>query len=159
MCVCITESLCCTPKTNTHCKSTILQFLKWLKNLSSCSSLKLVNLLLTEPFKVCSACAWGWQETSALRFLLNVPVFLVPNCVFLLFRSENLQNFYQLQSFYAAPISACPQTKRNAVLAHSSPFPPPKDLRPSQTCPISFTSEAFVCCNLYFMYLYFAHNL
>ena len=25
---CITESLCCTPGTNTHCKSTILQFKK-----------------------------------------------------------------------------------------------------------------------------------
>ena len=25
LCICRTESLCCTPKTNTNCKSTILQ--------------------------------------------------------------------------------------------------------------------------------------
>ena len=26
ICICITASLCCTPETNQHCKSTILQY-------------------------------------------------------------------------------------------------------------------------------------
>lgn len=87
------------------------------------------------------------QVLSLLRFPLNFPVVLAPNCVLWLFKFENMQDFYQLQPSHAEPLSASLQTKRNTMLAHPFPCPPPKNLLPLQNLPnfIHFSTPSRSC--------------
>lgn len=67
-CICVTESLCCTPKTNTHCKSTTLQLKKKMKGyrLKLAKGKSLLGRVQEKPAQVskCFVSRVTWTHTS-----------------------------------------------------------------------------------------------